>query len=111
MYASGWVMASVRIFCSVARLAVMIASAPEPNWIQGGEEAYACHDDQSGRDLALLAEKFALLYQGLRHRVLDMHAPARLDQVLGHAEVRLGGHGHDQQVGPAGQLPVVRQRQ
>ena len=28
MYASGWVMASVRIFSSVARLAVMVAMVP-----------------------------------------------------------------------------------
>ena len=68
-------------------------------------------DVQDGRARARDPEQFARLLQGRRHRFLHEHAHARLEQVLGHREVRLGGDGHARHVDPADQLPVVRERE
>ena len=163
MYASGWVMARVRIFSSVARLAVMVAMAPESKRIctlatsvdrecteapdrgdlarlavheaehdvdvvdhevhdhgvvlharHEGAEAPRLDEDGPLDDLAQLLhgavealdvadvehavrlardpEQLLGLLEGRRHRLLDEHVHARLEQVARHLEVPLGRH-------------------
>ena len=139
-------MASVRIFCSVARLGVdqpqhdvdvvdhqvhhdgvLLDPRHEgakpsrldedrpvhdvADLLHGAVEALDVPDVQDGRARARDPEQLARLFQGRRHRLLDEHAHARLEQVLRHREVRVGGHGHARHVDPPDQLPVVRERE
>src|SRR3972149_5498067 len=96
MYASRWVMARVRIFCSVARLAGIAARAPPSSsvWAFGGRpgEPPPVPDMENALTGARDPEQLLGFLDGRRDRFLDEDVDPGLQEIAGHGEVGRGRH-------------------